>query len=305
MFRAGVLAGVISCSWLTAIFAEEIAPDDARAAIRQSAVAYAEAFAKKDSKAIAALFTPEAELVTADGTIFHGREAIAAEFAAGFANRPKGSVSIEILSIRPVAAGILVEDGASTFTAEGSEARTATRYTATHVKQPDGRWLIASVRELEAAPATPHDRLQALAWLIGDWQEDKAGSTIRTSWNWDESGFYLMGNFQLLASAGSAATGSHRIGWDGERKQLRSWIFDSNGGFANGWWQMNEDGTWTLHLTRIDATGQRTASRLTYSSDGKDAMVVSLDQMIQDGAAVSGGMHRIVRRPPEPSAQRQ
>lgn len=305
MFRAGVVAGVIACSWFTAVVAEEISPDDARAAVRQSAVKYSEAFAKQDSKALAALFTPEAELVADDGTIFHGREAIEAEFTASFASRPKGSVSIEILSIRPVAAGILVEDGASAFTAEGSEVRTITRYTATHVKQPDGGWLIASVRELEARPATPHDRLQALAWLIGDWQEDRDGNTIRTSWNWDDSGYFLIGNFRLLASQGAAATGTHRIGWDAERKQLRSWIFDSNGGFASGWWQMNEDGTWTLHLTRIDAAGERTVSRLTYSSDGKDAMVVSLDQMIRDGAALTGGMHRIVRRPPEPTAQRR
>ncbi|MBI1346611.1 SgcJ/EcaC family oxidoreductase [bacterium] len=282
--------------------AQELKPEQARKVIEQSAIRYSAAFAKRDAKALAALFTPEAEYIDADGTIFHGRKVIEAEYAASFAVSPQGEVDIELLSIRPIATGVLVEEGISTFTPTEGESRTASRYVATHVRQPDGTWLIASVREVSSGPVTPHDRLTALSWLMGDWHEDVEGETISTNWTWDASGNFLLSEFQIQSLSGLPLQGNHRIGWDAERKQLRSWIFDTTGGSAEGWWQQNDDATWSLNVTRIDADGVRTVARLTYAADGKDAMVVIHDQIVRAGSTLPGSSHRIVRRPPAPAS---
>ncbi len=273
--------------------------EGARKAVEMSARRYAEAFAKRDPVALAALFTPEAEYVDLDGTVFHGRGVIQAEYAARLAVNPPGEIDVELLSIRPIANGVLVEEGISTFAAAAGDQKSSARYTATHVRQPNGNWLIASVREIASTPLTPHDRLQSLAWLVGNWHEDVGGNSIVTQWNWADSGNFLVSDI-TINRAGIETRGTHRIGWNAEQKQFRSWVFDSTGASGEGYWQMNDDGTWTLNLTRIDAEGSRSVARLTFAADGKDAMVVSLDQQISNGTALAGGMHRIVRRPPEP-----
>jgi uncharacterized protein (TIGR02246 family) len=152
--------------------------------VEQSANRFVEAFKRRDAAAIASLFTEAAEYVDASGMIFHGRSAIQAEFAATFAAGAPGTMQVKLTSIRPIAEGVLVEDGVSSFTPEGGGPASPTRYTATHVKQPDGKWLLASVRELDAGRMTSHARLQLLAWLLGDWHEDVGGSATSTVWKW-------------------------------------------------------------------------------------------------------------------------
>lgn len=305
MIRCSFMVASLWCVCIAALSAEEISPKDSRSVVELSATRYAEAFAKQDAKAIAALFTPEAEFVSGDGTIFHGRTVIEAEFASNFAENSKGNVEIELLSIRQIAECALVEEGVSTFTTDESKTSTATRYTATHVKQPDGTWLIASVRELEARPLTPHDRLEALAWLVGSWHEDVDGETISTTWKWDAGGNFLISDFELGSAGKVTTTGTHRVGWDAERKQLRSWVFDSNGSSGEGWWHVNDDGTWCMHLTQIDSEGVRTVSQLTYGAEGAETIVVSTDQTVHDGVCQPGVVHRIVRQPPAPTVPKQ
>ena len=267
--------------------------------VEQSANQYAKAFQSRDVKALAELFTPEAEMVDGSGIIFHGRAAIAAEFAASFQVMPEGTMTITLISIRPIAEGVLVEDGISSFALKSGGPMSLTRYTATHVKQSDGKWLIASVRELEAGAMTAQDRLQALSWLIGGWHEDIEGSTVATDWSWSDNESYLIGDFTVQLTPEVSAKGTHRIGWDEERKQFRSWIFEANGGYMEGWWRPNSDGSWSVSLSGINASGVRRSSTLTYVGDGEGAMVVSQTDCVVDGEAVPGHVHRVVRRPPD------
>lgn len=192
--------------------------------VSEAAERFAKAFAARDAKELAALFTTEAEYIDGDETVFHGRAAIEAEYAAAFAEDPAGTIDIELLSIRPVAAGVIVEEGLSTFQPKEEGPSVLTRYTATHVKQADGTWLLASVRELGSPTVTPHDRLQALAWLIGRWREDVGGNVINTEWKWSEEGNFLVSEFSVKRLGEDVWKGIHRVGWDAERKQYRSWF---------------------------------------------------------------------------------
>ncbi|HUQ69449.1 MAG TPA: SgcJ/EcaC family oxidoreductase [Planctomycetaceae bacterium] len=270
--------------------------------VAQSAEQFTKAFAERDAKALGQLFTPEAEYVDSDGTVFHGRKAIEAEYAASFAVDPPGTLSIDLVSIRPIAAGVVVEEGVTTFRPqEGGPSRQG-RYTATHVKQVDGNWLLASVRELGSASVAAHDRLESLAWLIGRWREEVGGSVVNTEWTWSDDGNFLISEFSVRESRDRSWKGTHRVGWDAERKQFRSWVFDSSGGSAEGWWNRHDDDTWSINLSGVDAEGVRLSSRLSYASDGTDAIVVSQEQRMRGGVSLPGFVHRIVRQPPAPEA---
>ncbi|HWL10033.1 MAG TPA: SgcJ/EcaC family oxidoreductase, partial [Planctomicrobium sp.] len=167
-------------AWSGGTDAAEINTQELQSTVGQAADQYSKAFKERDVQALAALFTPEGEYVDSDGVVFHGRDAIAAEYKATFEATPPGEISLAILSIRPVAAGVLVEDGISTFRSTDGEFSSQARYTATHARQADGKWLIVSVRELDVPTLTPHARLKALSWLEGAWREEVGGLTVAT-----------------------------------------------------------------------------------------------------------------------------
>ncbi|QDT52737.1 SnoaL-like domain protein [Caulifigura coniformis] len=283
-------------------FAKEPDTDAIAKVVSDSVAAYQKAFASNDAKAIGALFTPEAEYVDEDGVVFHGREAIEAEFAAQMAGRPKGETSIEITSIRPIAATAIIEEGVSTFTPENDGAISHSRYVATHLRQPDGAWLIASIRELDAPPPVPHERLKALAWLLGRWRQESGGSLVDTEWKWTDNGNYLISEFSVKEADGESMNGTHRIGWDAERGQFRSWIFGADGGSADGWWTPTDD-SWSVQLNGVDTTGGRMSAVVRYERDGNDALVISQEQRTAGGAPLPSFSNRVVRQPPSPATR--
>lgn len=286
--------------------ARAVAADPAVAAVEKvvadSAARYTELFAKQDAAGIAALFTPEAEYVDATGTVFHGRAAIQAEMAESFRVGPAGTISIEVVSIRPIAEGLIVEEGGSTFTPNDGGAISQTRYVALHHRQSDGAWLMAGVRELAPADLTPHERLKDLAWLIGDWREEVAGGVTKTSWNWSDDGVALIANFSTRNPEGAEFSGTHRVGWDAERKLFRSWVFDSTGGFADGWWSPEADGTWSVRLVGADADGARLATTLVYAADGAENLSITQRDRTRGGEALPPITVRVVRTPPLPGS---
>lgn len=289
---------LLGCSGLAAAADYDVA--SLQAVVDKAVEKYRTAFQARDATGLAALFTPEAELVDITGTVFHGRDAIAAEYAAAFETQPPGEIEIEILSIRPIADGLLVEEGVSTFRDAAGQFVARTHYTATHVRQSDGSWLLASVRELEAPASTPHEQLLALSWLEGAWREEIDGGSVSTTWKWSPDGNFLISEFSLHNAQGEAITGSHRIGWDGERRQYRSWIFDANGGAADGWWTAGDDGSWSVQFSGVDGDGARLSCLLTYFHDGADGLVLTQEQRSLGGVALPSTTHRVVRQPPAP-----
>src|SRR5436190_20961093 len=86
-------------------------PADLQKQISAAAERLHQAFEKRDAKAISELFTENGEYVDDTGEVFHGRKAIEAEFDAAFKILRASSISVELLSIRPIAPGIVVEGG--------------------------------------------------------------------------------------------------------------------------------------------------------------------------------------------------
>lgn len=281
--------------------AADLDPDALQQAVESSGEKFVKAFGDQDPKALAALFTPEAEYVDSTGVIFHGREAIEAEYIASFEVRPAGTLELELVSIRPIAEGIVVEDGLSTFTPKEAGPSSQMRYTATHVRQADGAWLLASVRELEMPVLTPHDRLLAMAWLVGKWRDETEGQVADTEWKWSDSGNFLEGAFRVREKDQPVMEGTHRIGWDAQQKQFRSWIFLANGNFSSGLWTEDDDGNWALQLSGVNADGTSFSSLMTYVRDGEDALGVFQTQRVLAGESLPSRSIRVVRQPPAPA----
>lgn len=224
------------------------------AAIRASAQAYAAAFTRRDAKALAAFWAPDA-VHAVDGKKVTGREAIEKAFAAVFAEAGDARLQVKINSLRFVTDDVAIEDGTALVRRPG-EATEESTYTAVHVRK-DGKWLLDSVRETESpAAASPFDKLKELDWMVGDWVDDNDEATVRTSVKWMGNGAFLVRTFSIAIGDSVQLEGGQVVGYDPVKKQIRSWAFDSDGGFSEGLW--TRDGNqWTVRSTNTLADGRQ------------------------------------------------
>lgn len=240
-------------------------------AIRASAAAFVKAYNAHDAKAAAALFALKAEVIDEAGRLVKGREAIEADFAAMFKQFPQAVTKIEIDSIRILTPNIAVEEGTMVATPEPKGPENVSSYVAVHVKV-DGKWLVGSVRDFEApAELTPHDRLQDLSWLVGDWINENPDASVHTTCRWADNGNFLLQEFDVRMAGGIALSGSTRIGWNGQLGQFQSWVFDTEGGYNMGVWTKRGD-EWVIKSHGVTPQGEAASATNVYRFINKDTL---------------------------------
>ena len=204
-------------------------------AIRRVVAGFAVAYNKGDAKGIAALFTPEGEIVAEDGATHQGRAEIEEEFSGIFKDHPQAHIDIQIESIRFVSPTVAVEIGGTSVMHDPQIPAEHDRYEVIHVKQGT-QWQMASARDLPDDAASGGEQLKQLAWLIGDWVDESPDSVVMSSYHWTDDKHFIVGEFTMKIEGRPVMSGTQRIGWDPVMKKLRSWAFDSEGGFMEGSW---------------------------------------------------------------------
>ncbi|MCE9554139.1 MAG: SgcJ/EcaC family oxidoreductase [Planctomycetes bacterium] len=210
-------------------------------AIRDNAQLYVKAFNARDAKALASLWAPKAVYVNRDtGKRFEGREAIQTALTTMFKKQGPAKLSVDIQSIRFVTPSVAVEDGLATVVGDDDEPEQS-NYTAVNVKH-DGKWLIDSIREtVVPPPAGAAEHLKALEWLVGEWNDSDDDATIHSTYHWSVNHAFLIHAFSVQIADKIEMRGMQVIAWDPAEKRIRSWAFDSDGGFAEGMWEQDGD----------------------------------------------------------------
>jgi uncharacterized protein (TIGR02246 family) len=213
----------------TALAAGAQAPDtkaEDEKAIRSAVDAFVAAFAKGDAKAIAALFTEQGEAIDVGGEAIRGRGDLEAHYAERFESSPGEKVETEIELIHFLSPEVARQDGRSKLIPADGGPPTSSRYTTTFVKR-EGRWLVASIRELDDPTIPHHDRLRELEWMVGEWVEETADAVIDTTYAWSEDGNFLLRDYVIKVAGKADLKGTQRIGWDPLTRQIKSWVFDT------------------------------------------------------------------------------
>ena len=135
---------------------------DDEAPIRANAAAFEKAYNNHDTKAVAALFAPEAQIIDEDGKTVQGREAIEQVFTGIFADKAKSKIEVSIESIRMIGTALAVETGSTKTTHAEGETPEHDRYTVVHVKTREGKWLMALARDTEGDKPSSHEQLMQL-----------------------------------------------------------------------------------------------------------------------------------------------
>jgi uncharacterized protein (TIGR02246 family) len=230
------------------------------ATIRTNAEAYAAAYNKHDAKAVAAMWSPDAVyLDPSTGEAAAGRDEIEKVFADAFADLKDAKLEVDVLSVEFVSPNVAIENGTARVVRPDTEPE-ETNYTAVNVKR-DGQWLIDRISE-EAPPAPPpsnYEQLKELEWMIGSWVDQSEEATIQTDCDWAKNQNFLHRSFAVVIGNEVDMAGMQIIGWDPAAKQIRSWLFDSDGGFAEGKWTRKGD-RWLILQSGTSPDGSTTSA---------------------------------------------
>lgn len=278
--------------------AEHASPDEK--AIRKIVRDVEEAFNKHDVKALTALFSEHGEIINAGGEVSQGAGAITDVFTDVFERSPEAQMTIQIESIRVLGKAVAVEEGTTRTVHAPGQPEEIARYAVVYSKEGDD-WKMISARDLPTESAV-NDELAQLAWLIGDWVDECDESIVTTTYRWSANDRYIVGQFHVDTPEEGSLDGTVHIGWDPQLKQLRSWVFDSEGGFATGVWARNEE-KWIVKLTGVLSDGRTTTSTYRMKRLSSDhAEMESRDRVIGGVLIDDAEPIAIVRRGPAPES---
>jgi uncharacterized protein (TIGR02246 family) len=245
-------------------------PEDEKA-IRSLTDSFVDAFGKGNAKAIAAMFTEQGEAIDSAGAAIRGRESLEGHYTERFAAYPGEKIETTIDLIHFLAPEVARQDGRSKLIPAGEGLPTTSKYTATFVKS-QGRWQIASIRELDDTSIPHHERLKELEWLIGEWVEETGDAVIATKFAWSDDGNFLLRSFEIRVEGKHHLKGTQRIGWDPLTKQFKSWVFDSEGGYGEGSWNRNAD-QWIVKASGVRSDGLTTSATQVLTRVSKDRLL--------------------------------
>jgi uncharacterized protein (TIGR02246 family) len=205
------------------------------AAIQKALDAFAAAFNRADARASAARFTTAAEYTDETGEITRGRDAIQQELEGLFADMPGLKLALAEQSFRLIRPDVGMARGTATVTAPEGGSADGT-FTAIFVKE-GGEWRIDSLQEGVPPPApAAAAELEQLGWLIGEWTDTDEDATIRTVGAWTKNRTFITRSFTVEVDGQVDLEGTQVIGWDPAAERIRSWVFDSDGGFSEEVW---------------------------------------------------------------------
>lgn len=279
--------------------AEPAASDDTKA-VQQISQSLVDAFNRKQADDLAALFLPDAELIDDAGNIHRGHEGIRDVFTRFIELFPDAKMDLNIETVRLAAGELAIENGTRTVSTANDDKTATNNYTMVYVKR-DGGWKIAVAREVPDDPQPrPHDRLQPLAWLEGEWVDEDAEAAISISCRWDKSGNFLLLEFVARVSGEIVMESRQRIGWDPQARSVRSWVFDSDGGFGEGRWTV-VDRNWIIKSTAVLPDGTTGSATIFIEPISESRFLMKgFDRVL--GESVEPDFEAtIVRKPPQPA----
>lgn len=243
-----------------AVIAQETAsPPEDEAAIRKTVAAYVEAFNRGDAKSLAGYWSPDAVYTSrTSGEQVTGREAIEKQFAASFEQTADAKLDVSVESIQFISPNVAVEHGTARFL-EPDQAPAESSYSAVYVKR-DGQWLLDRVTDEEIPVTVSHyEQLKELEWMIGDWVDEDETTSVVTQCQWARNNNYLVRSFTVSVEGQADMAGMQIIGWDAAAKQIRSWVFDSDGGFGEGVWTRKDD-RWFVRKSGVLPDGRKASA---------------------------------------------
>lgn len=215
------------------LFADQ-AEDEA--AIRASIKSYVAAFNQGDAKSIAAKWSPGAVYTNPmTGEEVVGREAIEKQLVQIFSDAQGLKIEVDVNSIQFVSPNVAIEEGTARVLRDQGEPE-ETVYSCVYVRNGND-WLVDRMTEQPKLVArSNYQHLKDLEWMIGTFVDQDGEATIETTCQWTKNQNFISRKFSVSIAGEQDLAGVQMIGWDPIAQRIRSWVFDSDGGFGGSTW---------------------------------------------------------------------
>ena len=209
--------------------------------IAEAIASYVEAFNARDVKRLVAHWSPEGVYISmTTGEAIVGHEAMTAEFSAILGNADAPKLVVATKSIEFISPNVALERGVATVT-RGPDDMVETHYQAVLVNH-GGKWLLDRVSEDEMPEPNPlYEKLKVLEPFLGDWISEGDGVVVELSCNWTKNQNFISRTFKATVDGEVESSGLQIIAWDAKKKQITSWLFDSDGSVVTGSWSDHKD----------------------------------------------------------------
>lgn len=255
-----------------------------KAAIDKLVKATIQAFNDRDAAALAANWTEEGEYTRNDGEAVHGRAEIQKGYAEFFKTlKGKTTVEVQTDNLRFTSADTAVSEVTLRLKNEQGEV-IASSWRNTLVVREDSQWKVALVQEWDRDTALD-DSLKDLEWLIGTWKMDTKDRDVTTTYEWDENKTFIRGKYSVKQDGKAVESGMQIFGNDKADGGIRSWVFQSDGGFGDGIW--TRDGkNWSVDFGGTTSDGKRLSATVIYSRVDADTFTWQSTQQTVDGQPI-------------------
>jgi hypothetical protein len=162
-------------------------------------------------------------------------------------------MALKVTSVRLLKGDVAMQDGVAAIT-DANGAVEEGRYSAVWFKS-DGKWQIRSARDL------PYDAsdspgatgvLKELQWMVGDWEAEKGVVNVSVRWSLNRA--FLQQDYTVKNADGEMQV-MQLVGFDPLTGQIKSWTFDSLGGYGEGLWE-RDGNSWTVQTAGVLPGGQ-------------------------------------------------
>jgi len=270
--------------------------DAAIAAVRKSEDQLVTAFNAGKADVLAGMFLPKGELIDEEGKVYQGPQEIKELLSTFFKQFAGAKLALNVESVRMVGP-VAIDEGTRTMSTADGGVKSQFRYIAVWAKTDKG-WQLASLRDFADDPApTPQENLQSLAWLVGDWINEGADGKVAISYRWSDDKNFLLGEFQINSADGAPRKSTQRIGWDPSIGRIRSWLFESDGGFADGFWTVVEDGI-VIKSASVNSDGTTSTATMNITIKDKDHYTIEGTDRIVGDNLVEDFEITVTRQPP-------
>jgi uncharacterized protein (TIGR02246 family) len=273
-------------------------------AVRALFRAIDEAYNEKDPNALEALLLEEAALYDQDGLVASGRSGIIAHYAVSFTERPDARITGDLETIQFLTPDVARGEGAFEYVESPDATPAPGRFTLLAVRR-DGRWQVAEIRDQPVPapePTSHYEYLKEVEWMIGDWVDESDDARVSSSIRWALNKNYIIRDYSIELSGEPAMTGMMVLGYDPQAGQLKSWVFDSEGGHGEASWTRVNDNQWVLKARGRTRDGSPTSATQVITILNRDVVRhSSLDRIIGGEVAPDIAEVIMVRKPPQPT----
>jgi uncharacterized protein (TIGR02246 family) len=273
-------------------------PADEESAVRAAVDSYTAAINDGKLDGVLAHVAADADFIDDSGKQFRGKADLAEVLKQSLADLKGRKLKSTIVSLHFLRPDVAVVDGKADLTAPDGTTDSG-RYTSTWTRT-GGKWLLSSVRDLPDSPAAAEPApapLQQLAWLVGDWASQNPTFAVQLSGRWALNKSFLLLEYTAKGQDGEDLAVAQYFGWDPVDGVIRSWFFDSQGGYGGGDWE-RQGNTWAALWTGVLSDGQNAASTNSMKFiDDNSFLFRSVDRDI-DGLPLADVDAKFVRKAP-------